>query len=165
MDYSAASRHGRIRTGDPRRRFVELVGAIVVIGLAGLLQGCSIQNLAVDALADSLAASADVYAADEDPELVRDALPFALKTIEGLLVEKPDHRGLLLSACSGFTGYANAFVQVDAERLEGIDYRDSERQYARALALYLRARDYCFRSLELGWPGIAPNRGNQTFCQ
>ena len=154
MDYSAAIRQDRTRNGEAWIRIVEMAGAVLVIGLAGLLQGCSIQNLAVDALADSLAASADVYAADEDPELVRAALPFALKTIEGLLVEKPDHRGLLQSACSGFTGYANAFVQVDAERLEEIDYRESERQYARALALYLRARDYCFRSLELGWPGI-----------
>lgn len=116
--------------------------------------GCSIQNLAVNALADSLAASGDVYSSDGDPELVRAALPFALKTIEGLLVEMPDHRQLLLSACSGFTGYANAFVQVEAEQLEETDYRESERQYSRALALYLRGRDYCFRSLELEWPGI-----------
>jgi len=116
--------------------------------------GCSIQKLAVNALADSLAASGDVYAADEDPELVRDALPFALKTIEGLLAEMPNHRPLLLSACSGFTGYASAFVQVEAERLAEVDYRESERQYARALALYLRGRDYCFRSLELKWPGF-----------
>lgn len=127
---------------------------VVQAGLLLLLTGCSIQNLAVNALADSLASSADVYASDEDPELVRDALPFALKTIEGLLAEMPDHRGLLLSACSGFVGYANAFIQVEAERLEETDYRESERQYARALAMYLRARDYCFRSMELGWPGI-----------
>jgi len=125
-----------------------------LLALVLVMGACSIQNLAVNALADSLAASGDVYASDEDPELVRAALPFALKTIEGLLEEMPDHRQLLLSACSGFTGYANAFVQVEAEQLEEIDYRESERQYARALALYLRARDYCFRSLELEWPGI-----------
>lgn len=126
----------------------------VTLVLVLLISACSIQKLAVDALADSLAASGDVYASDEDPELVRDALPFALKTIEGLLAEMPDHRQLLLSACSGFVGYANAFVQVEAEQLEEIDYRESERQYARALALYLRGRDYCFRSMELQWSGI-----------
>ena len=122
--------------------------------VALLLVGCSIQSLAVNALADSLADSGDVYAADEDPELVRSALPFALKTIEGLLAQEPDHRQLLLAACNGFTGYANAFIQVEAEQLKEDDYSESERQYARALAMYLRGRDYCFRALELDWPGV-----------
>lgn len=144
----------RQERSEPRILRAGGVRLLWLTAVAILLGGCSIQNLAVDALADSLAASGDVYSSDEDPELVRDALPFALKTIEGLLAEMPEHRQLLLSACSGFTGYANAFVQVDAERLEEEDYRESERQYARALALYLRGRDYCFRSLELEWPGI-----------
>ena len=110
--------------------------------------------MAINSLADSLAASGDVFASDEDPELVRDATPFALKTIESLLVERPDHAQLLLSACSGFTQYAYAFVQVEAERLQEDDYQESERQYDRAQALYLRGRDYCFRLLEAKWPGI-----------
>lgn len=120
--------------------------------LAGV--GCSIRGLAVNALADSLAASGDVFASDEDPELVRDALPFALKTIETLLEEKPRHQGLLLSACQGFTQYAHAFVESESERLEEEDYAASRRERERALKLYLRARDYCLRSLEIESPGI-----------
>ena len=42
---------------------------------------------AVNALADSLAGSGDVFASDDDPELVRDATPFALKTTEALLTQ------------------------------------------------------------------------------
>lgn len=122
--------------------------------LALALPGCSIRSMAIDSLADSLAGSGDVFAADEDPELVRDATPFALKTIETLLAEKPKHQQLLLSACSGFTQYAYAFVQVEAEQMQEEDYRESEKQYQRALALYLRGRDYCFRLLEAKWPGI-----------
>ena len=118
------------------------------------LSGCSIRSMAINSLADSLAASGDVFASDEDPELVRDATPFALKTIESLLAERPDHAQLLLAACSGFTQYAYAFVQVDAEQLQEDDYEESERQYDRAQALYLRGRDYCFRLLENKWPGI-----------
>jgi predicted anti-sigma-YlaC factor YlaD len=133
---------------------LEICQLAPLVAVALLLAGCSIQGLAVNALADSLADSGDVYAADEDPELVRAALPFALKTIEGLLAQQPDHRQLLLAACNGFTGYANAFVQVDAEQLKEDDYKESERQYARALAMYLRGRDYCFRALELEWPGM-----------
>ena len=115
---------------------------------------CSIRKLAINTLADSLAASGAVFASDEDPELVRAAMPFGLKTIESLLAESPEHRGLLLSACSGFTQYAYAFVVTDALFLEAADYEAATRLRDRALKLYLRARDYCVRSLELDAPGI-----------
>lgn len=130
------------------------VSAALLSASCLVLAGCSIRGLAVNALADSLASSGDVYASDEDPELVRDALPFALKTIESLLAESPDHQGLLLSACKGFTQYSYAFVELDAERLEDVDYWASSRMFDRALRLYLRARDYCLRSLEIDSPGI-----------
>ena len=110
--------------------------------------------MAINSLANSLAASGDVFAADEDPELIRDATPFALKTIESLLAEKPEHRVLLLAACRGFAQYAYAFVETEAERLEEVDFEASERQYQRALNLYIRARDYGLQSLELDHPGV-----------
>ena len=132
-------------------RFV-LLAITVFLALSGW--GCSVRGLAVNALADSLTASGDVFASDGDPELIRDATPFALKTIESLLAEKPGHRGLLLAACRGFAQYAFAFVETDAERLEDTDFAAASRGYARALQLYLRGRDYCFRSMELQAPGV-----------
>ncbi len=128
--------------------------ALVALGLLLVFAACSIRSLAINALADSLAASGDVFASDEDPELIRDATPFALKTIEALLAEKPNHEGLLLSACRGFAQYAYAFVETEAEEMEEVDYAAASREYDRALKLYLRARDYCLRSLELESPGI-----------
>ena len=122
-----------------------LLAAFLILGASG----CSVRGLAINALADSIAESGDVYASDEDPELIRDALPFALKTTESLLAERPDHPGLLLSACKGFTGYSYAFVETDAEILEDDDYEAALAGYDRALKLYLRARDYCLRALEL----------------
>ncbi|MCP4203342.1 MAG: hypothetical protein GY769_15575 [bacterium] len=119
-----------------------------------LFSGCSIRKLAINGLADALASAGDVYASDSDPELVESALPFSLKTIEALLAESPGNRGLLLSACSGFTQYSYAFVQARAERLELDDYLESERQRDRALGLFLRARDYCLTSLELDHPEV-----------
>lgn len=110
--------------------------------------------MAVKGLAETLAGSGDVFASDEDPELIRDAAPFSLKTIESLLEELPDHPGLLLAACSGFTQYAYAFIQTDAEFLEPSDYQASLALRARALKMYLRARDYCIRNLELRHRGI-----------
>ena len=130
--------------------------ALFVSVLAGCLAtSCSVRSLAVKSLADSLASAGTVYASDEDPELVRDALPFALKTYESLLVEAPHHQGLLLSACSGFTQYAKGFVEGDAVLVEADDWEEAERLRDRALKLYLRGRDYCLRSLEEDHAGIA----------
>jgi predicted anti-sigma-YlaC factor YlaD len=131
-----------------------LTGIASLALLVFVIPGCSIRKLAINSLADALAGSGDIYASDEDPELVGGALPFALKTIEGLLQEAPEHQGLLLSACSGFTQYGYAFVETRAEEIELDDYLEAERQRERALKLYLRGRDYCLRSLELDHPGI-----------
>jgi hypothetical protein len=125
-----------------------LLAALLVVA------GCSIKKLAINSLARTLAKSGDLFASDEDPELIRDAVPFALKTIEGLLAEAPDHPGLLLSACKSFTQYAYAFVETDARLLELSDYRSAAALEERALRLYLRARGYGLRLLELDHPGI-----------
>ena len=110
--------------------------------------------MAINGLADTLAASGDSFSSDEDPDLIRDAVPFSLKTIESLLVEVPEHKGLLLTACSGFTQYAYAFVQTDAELIEPKDYEASVAGRERALKMYQRALGYCLRRVELTHKGF-----------
>lgn len=105
-------------------------------------------------LADALAASGGAVRSDDDPELIRDAAPFNLKLTETLLAENPQHEGLLLSACSGFTQYAYAFVQQDAEEAESRDLEESRRLRERARKLYLRARGYGLKGLEARHPGF-----------
>ena len=127
--------------------------ALVLLSLV-LLNGCSLRSMAVGAMADAMARSSTVYARDDDPEFVREALPFGLKTMEGLLLEKPRHKGLLLSACSGFTQYAQAFVVQPADRLEETDLTAARAERRRAARLFLRARGYCVRALEVVYPGL-----------
>ncbi len=134
-------------------RATRALAALAALG-ALVTAGCSVRGLAINALAKSLAASGDVFASDGDPELIRQATPFALKTTEALLVERPEHPGLLLAACKGFVQFAYAFVQVDAELLRDDDYEASEAGLERALRLYLRGRDYCLRALDLESPGV-----------
>lgn len=137
---------------DSAARVGRLVGAA---GLAAALAGCSIKTFAVNKLGDTLSAPGpSVYTTDDDPDLIRAALPFSLKTLESLLQSSPNHKGMLLTACSGFTSYANAFVQLDAEAIESTNYEESERLKARARRLYLRGRDYCMRRVELKRPGL-----------
>jgi predicted anti-sigma-YlaC factor YlaD len=139
-----------------QRRPPARVRLALVAGLAALsLAGCSVKTFAVNKIGDTLSAPGpSVYTTDDDPELIRAALPFSLKTLESLLQASPNHKGMLLTACSGFTSYANAFVQLDAEAIESTDYNESERLKARARKLYLRGRDYCMRRVELKRPGL-----------
>ncbi|HOI95656.1 MAG TPA: TRAP transporter TatT component family protein [Syntrophobacter fumaroxidans] len=120
-----------------------------------LLQGCaSVERLAVNRLGDALAQGASVYATDDDPDLVGQALPFGLKTIESLLAESPRHKGLLLAATSGFTQYAYAFVQTEADFAEDADLARAIALRQRAGRLYRRALGYGLRGLEEVHPGF-----------
>lgn len=124
--------------------------AILLVG-----SGCSLKRMAVNGVANSLSESGDVFARDDDPELVRDALPFGLKTMESLLETVPKHRGLLLAACQGYTQYAYGFLQLEAERIEPTNYDEAIRLQGRALRLFLRARDFGLRGLEVPHKGLA----------
>jgi predicted anti-sigma-YlaC factor YlaD len=117
--------------------------------LGTMIAGCSIRKLAIRKLGDALAESGTTYASDNDPVLVRDALPFALKLIESLLEQSPRHSGLLLAATGGFTQYAYAYVQQDADEQEDRDLQAAAALRARARGLYLRARGYGLRGLEI----------------
>jgi tetratricopeptide (TPR) repeat protein len=119
-----------------------------------LLSSCSVKKMAVTSVANSLTAGPDVFSTDEDPQLVREAIPFGLKTMESLLESLPKHRGLLLGLCRGFTQYGAAFVQTDADALEALDYEKATATRERALKLFLRARNYGLRGLELNHRGI-----------
>lgn len=114
-----------------------------------LLAGCSIRQFAVNGLAGALASGGDVFASDDDPELVRDALPFGLKTMEALMEQSPNNRDLLFAATRGFTQYAYAFVEGDMHLLEEDDYEERELLAERALNMYLRATGYGLRALEM----------------
>ena len=94
----------------------------------------------------------NVFVEDNDPELIRKALPFALKTYEALLASDPKNRGLYLTTAEGFVKYASAFVHTDAERLEKRDFRSAQSLRQRAKKLYLRGRNYALSGLTLDYP-------------
>jgi predicted anti-sigma-YlaC factor YlaD len=110
--------------------------------------------MAVNRIGDALAGGASVYATDDDPDLVGDAMPFGLKTIESLLAESPHHKGLLLAAASGFTQYSYAFVQSKADYIEDTDFAQATALRQRAGRLYKRALGYGIRGLEETRPGL-----------
>ena len=114
-----------------------------------VLNGCAVQQYAINRVGDAIAGGGDTFASDNDPDLIRDASPFSLKMMESLLAENPRHRGLLLAAARGFTQYAYAYVQQDADEREETDVAMAYAERERAGRLYLRARDYGLRGLSL----------------
>ncbi len=121
---------------------------------ASVLSGCSVRRMAVNSVGNALAEGGATWSSDDDPELIRDAMPFALKTTESLLAESPRHKGLLLSAVSGFTQYAYAFVQNEADYIEDSDLATAIAMRRRARRLYRRAQAYGIRGLEVDHPGL-----------
>ena len=123
------------------------------LALACLLVACSPRQMGITRMAAALSDTARAYATDDDPEFVKLAAPSTLKMVEMLLDQEPRDAGLLLTACSGFTQYAYAFLQTDAELAPPRDPRVDELR-TRARAMYARARDYCWRGLERAHPGV-----------
>jgi predicted anti-sigma-YlaC factor YlaD len=76
-----------------------------------------------------------------------------------LLAESPQHKGLLSATASGFTQYAFAFVQQDADELEYRDLSAANALRVRAKRLYLRAQNYGLRGLETKHPGFVKTLG------
>jgi predicted anti-sigma-YlaC factor YlaD len=131
-----------------------------MLAVSLLTPGCSVKRMAVNKLGDALANGGTTFASDDDPELVKQAVPFSLKLMESLLAESPKHKGLLFATASGFTQYGYAFVQQEAEEIEGDDLTRSREMQARARRLYLRARDYGLRGLEVRHPGFGAQLKN-----
>ena len=106
-------------------------------------------------VAETLASSGDVFTRDDDLELVGAAIPFGLKLYESLLDSAPTNKDLLIATCSNFTQYGVAYLETDALVLGDAQHHDEVvRLNARALKLYLRAKGYCERAMEVRFPGI-----------
>jgi predicted anti-sigma-YlaC factor YlaD len=122
------------------------------------LSGCAlVKRKAVGMVASTLASSGDVFTRDDDLELVGDAIPFGLKLYESLLDSAPKNKDLLIATCSNFTQYGVAYLETEAMVLGEAQHHDEVAHLnARALKLYLRAKGYCLRAMEVRFPGIGP---------
>ncbi len=122
-----------------------------------ILSSCSINKMAINAVSNALTSqgSGSVFTGDNDPELVGDAIPFAIKMYEVLLSQNPDHEGLITMTGSLFVMYANAFVQGPADQLPQNAYAEKEIERLRAKNLYLRGAKILEDGFEKKYPGIS----------
>jgi len=122
--------------------------------LATLLTSTACSGIAANIAANALGGEGSAFSSDDDPELVRDAIPFGLKTLESLLQSAPDNENLLLALSSGFTQYAYAFVQQEGQLIEDEQPELARQKIGRAKRLYARAREYGLRGLESSHEGF-----------
>jgi predicted anti-sigma-YlaC factor YlaD len=127
--------------------------SIPLLLLAALLcSNCSVNTLVANALTGE--GGSTVFTGDSDPELVGDALPFAIKMYEALLDATPNHQGLMFMTGSLFVMYANAFVQGPAEMLPLEEWHARGDELARAKRLYLRGSGILYDALEAKFRGF-----------
>jgi len=129
-------------------------GFVMILLIVMILSGCSFRSMAVNAVLPTLVNPA-VYLSEEDPEVARDALPFLLKTIESIIDAEPQRQDTLLFANTGFVLYATAFLQAEAQLAEWEDYARATELNERARQMFLRARNYGLRNLEIDYPGVS----------
>ncbi len=132
-----------------------VVSILILLGVLQLF-GCSLRRIAVNSLANTLTEDGtSVFATDDDPDLVKEALPFTLKTMEALVKSSPKHEKLLVGTAAGFVQYSHAFVLLPTSIVEKSDLEEARRGRERAKRLFIRARDYGLKALELSYPGIS----------
>ena len=119
-----------------------------------LLPACSIRKSAFKTIGSALSGVADEFIRDEDPELVRGAIPFSLKVMETVLKEDPKNATLLSGLAKGFSSFAYGFVMQDADEIEDKDKIAAKAARDRAAKLFLRGRNYGLRYFELKNPNF-----------
>jgi predicted anti-sigma-YlaC factor YlaD len=141
-----------MRSGQAVRGLLLTASLLFVVALCS----CSINRFAVRTVAGFLAGSGGgtVFTGEDDPALVGDALPFAMKTYESLLAEDPDNAPLALATGRAFASYAFAFVQAPSDQLPSEQVDTQRAMRLRAKKLFLRGRDYILRGMDARRPGF-----------
>jgi len=118
--------------------------------------------MAMRSVSGSFDNALNAYTTENDPLLVKEAMPSTLKLIEVLLTSSPDNPNLLITASSAYTMYAHGFLMEEADRLERNDLTRARELHSRSKNLYLRARDYGLRALEIQYPNFRQQIRNNT---
>lgn len=140
----------RRRLDGPWSSLAKIFALAIVVAILG---GCSARQMLVRGVADELAAQGQ--AAEEDLDLAREASAFYLKLSESLLRADPGHAALAEAVAGGFTQYAYAFVNFEADRLEASDAQGAQQLRERAARLYRRAQRHALAALETNDPGFS----------
>lgn len=131
---------------------IRSISGFVLSILMLLIISCSISKFTTRKLTDSLAGSSGLtFASDDDPELIGDALPFTIKLYESLMEKDSTNAALYLATSKLLCLYSQYFVAASMDTIS--DPVQKKVIGKRAKKLFLRAREYSLKSIDILKPG------------
>ena len=116
------------------------------------LLACDIGQITVGTTAKVLVRAQPSLQQESDYQLAHDAIPGALKTIEGFWIVDPDNENLMKILTEGYCQYGTAFIEDEwevakfAKKLDDIEYHN-----ARATHIFTRCLNYALKQLGERW--------------
>jgi hypothetical protein len=127
--------------------FASLIAAVLVVA-----SGCDMGKLTVNTTAKVLLRAQPALQQESDYEMARQAIPGALKTVEGFWIVSPDNENLTQILTEGYCQYGTAFVEDDWEQAK-LDHRLADIEYhnTRANHIFTRCLNFALRRLGSRW--------------
>lgn len=104
--------------------------------------------------------SLEAITRENDPQLVADFFPAALKIYEMVLIQNPSHVELGIMTGQLYIMYANAFIQIPAEQLPSEAFDIQNNEFKRAQNLYLRGNNFILSALNYRYKGFTSSLFN-----
>lgn len=123
----------------------------LVVSLA-IVASCDIGKITVNTTSKVLERAQPGLKQESDYEMARQAIPGALKTVEGFWVVDPDNKRLIKILTEGYCQYGTAFAEDDWEVAKlNKDLKAQEYHSARASKMFTRCMNYALKSLGSRW--------------
>ena len=119
---------------------------------AGAVSGCDIGKFTVNTTSKVLVRAQPSLQQESDYELARQAIPGALKTVEGFWIVDPENERLIAILTEGYCQYGTAFAEDDweaaklARDLDAADYHTE-----RSTKMFTRCLNYALLTLGERW--------------
>jgi len=133
-------------------RLGRLLALAVLSAVTIFLPACDLGQFTVRTTAKVLVRAQPSMQMESDYQLAHDALPGALKTIEGFWVVDPENENLIAILTEGYCQYGTAFIEDDWEIAKFAKKLDEiEAHNARATHIFTRCLNYALKQLGANW--------------
>ncbi len=123
-----------------------------VLAIVAALSGCDVGKFTVNTTSKVLIRAQPGIQQEADYEMARQAIPGALKTVEGFWIVDPDNERLIKILTEGYCQYGTAFVEDDwevakfAKDIDAIEYHNT-----RSTHIFTRCLNYALKTLGKRW--------------